>query len=164
SVQSEPAAFLASGGHACPGSPPQPSATSHSPAAGRQMTPMGRKTSAGQVESSPSQTSSGSHTSLEPVRQTVPAFPAGCWQASLVPSHASVVHGLLSSVHAVPLGCFASAGQLGPLPVQLSASSHSPAAARQTVLEDAKPSAGHVVLVPVHVSATSHAPAVGGQT
>src|SRR5205823_1774245 len=255
SVQSEPAAFLASGGHACPGSPPQPSATSHSPAAGRQMTPMGRKTSAGQVESSPSQTSSGSHTSLEPVRQPVPAFPAGCWQAlsvpsqvsvvhglpssvqavpaallasagqlgpvpvqfsagshspaegrhsvkadrkpsgghvvlvpshvssashtpaagrhtapalpagcwqaSLVPSHASVVHGLLSSVHAVPLGCFASAGQLGPLPVQLSASSHSPAAARQTVLEDAKPSAGHVVLVPVHVSATSHAPAVG---
>jgi len=258
SVQSEPAAFLASGGHACPGSPPQPSATSHSPAAGRQMTPMGRKTSAGQVESSPSQTSSGSHTSLEPVRQTVPAFPAGCWQAlsvpsqvsvvhglpssvqavpaallasagqlgpvpvqfsagshspaegrhsvkadrkpsgghvvlvpshvssashtpaagrhtapalpagcwqaSLVPSHASVVHGLLSSVHAVPLGCFASAGQLGPLPVQLSASSHSPAAARQTVLEDAKPSAGHVVLMPVHVSATSHAPAVGRQT
>src|SRR5439155_1096999 len=140
SVQSEPAAFLASGGHACPGSPPQPSATSHSPAAGRQMTPMGRKTSAGQVESSPSQTSSGSHTSLEPVRQTVPAFPAGCWQAVSVPSQVSVVHGLPSSVQAVPAALFASAAQLGPVPVQFSAGSHSLADGRHSVKADRKPS------------------------
>src|SRR5205823_259912 len=164
SVQSEPAAFLASGGHACPGSPPQPSATSHSPAAGRQMTPMGRKTSAGQVESSPSQTSSGSHTSLEPVRQTVPAFPAGCWQALSVPSQVSVVHGLPSSVQAVPAALLASAGQLGPVPVQFSAGSHSPAEGRHSVKADRKPSGGHVVLVPSHVSSASHTPAAGRHT
>src|SRR6516165_7494835 len=38
------------------------------------------------------------------------------------------------------------------------------AAARQTVLADAKPSAGHWVLVPVHVSATSQAPTAARQT
>src|SRR5439155_976418 len=156
-VQREPADFFASGGHGCPGSPPHVSATSHSPAAGRQAKTFGRTTSGGHVELSPSQTSSGSHASPEPVRQTVPAFPAACWQASFVPSQVSVVH-------ALPLACFASAGQLGPLPVQLSAWSHSPAAGRQTVLEDAKPSAGHVLLAPVHVSATSHTPAAGRHT
>ena len=50
-----------------------------------------------------------------------------------MPSQASVVHGLPSSVHAVPVTCLASAGQSGPLPGQVSATSHSPAAARQSV-------------------------------
>ena len=63
-------------------------------------------------------------------------------------------------MHAVPLAFLASAGQAALLPVQLSATSHSPAAPRHTVLAEAKPSAGHVELVPVHVSATSQAPAV----
>src|SRR5439155_15405395 len=92
------------------------------------------------------------------------ALPAGCWQLTLVPSHWSSVHGLPSEVHAVPLGDLASAGQLGPLPGQSSAGSHSPAEARHCVLEDAKPSAGQVVLVPVHVSATSHIPAAARHT
>jgi hypothetical protein len=62
-------------------------------------------------------------------------------------------------VHAVPAAFFASAGQVALEPVQFSVRSHSPAAARQTVLDEANPSAGQVVLAPVHVSATSHTPA-----
>ena len=73
------------------------------------------------------------------------------------------MQGLLSAVHAVPAVFFVSAGQLGPLPGQFSARSHSPAADRHSTLEDAKPSAGQVVLVPVQVSATSHAPATARQ-
>ena len=65
----------------------------------------------------------------------------------------------MSAVHAVPADFLLSAGQAGPFPGQFSARSHSPPEARQTVLEDRKPSAGQVVLVPVHVSATSQAPA-----
>jgi hypothetical protein len=49
-------------------------------------------------------------------------------------------------------------GQTLLLPVQVSAASHTPAAARQTVVFEAKPSAGHVVLVPSQVSATSQTP------
>ena len=73
------------------------------------------------------------------------------------------MHGLPSLVHAVPADSFASAGQLGPLPGQFSGRSHSPAATRQTVLEEAKPSAGQVALEPLHVSATSHTSAAARQ-
>src|SRR5207247_2972479 len=62
-----------------------------------------------------------------------PALPAGCWQLVLVPSQASVVQGLPSSAHGVPLGCVASAGQSVFVPSQLSATSQSPAAARHSV-------------------------------
>src|SRR5207247_7347 len=151
------AALLTSAGQLGP-VPVQFSAGSHSPAEGRHSVNADRKPSGGQVELVPSHVSSASHTPAAG-RHTAPAFPAGCWQASLLPSHVSVVHALPSSVQAVPLGCFASAGQLGPLPGQFSAWSHSPAAARHSVVEEAKASAGHVELVPVHVSATSHAPA-----
>ena len=47
------------------------------------------------------------------------------------------------------------------VPLHLSATSHTPAAARHTVLELAKPSAGQSPLVPVHCSATSHCPVDG---
>src|SRR5438128_1087566 len=132
---------------------------SHSPAAGRQMTPIGRNTSGGHVELAPVHTSSGSHASLEPARYTVPALPAACWQASLVPLHVSVVQALPSSVQAVPLACLASAGHVALLPVQKSSRSHSSTDGRQTVVEDSNASAAHVELVPVHVSATSQTPA-----
>src|SRR3989442_253812 len=132
---------------------------SHSPAAGRQMTPIGRNTSGGHVELAPVHTSSGSHASLEPARHTVPALPAACWQALFVPSQRSVVQTLPSSPHAVPDGLLASAGQLGPVPGHISAGSHSPAEGRQTVVEAWNASADHVELVPVHVSATSQTPA-----
>src|SRR5438874_899990 len=159
SVQRVPLAFLASGGHGWPGKPPQLSAMSHSPAEGRQANTFGSTTSGGQVLLTPVHTSSGSHASPEPVRQTVPAFPAACWQASFVPSQRSVVQTFPSSVHAVPDGVFASAGQLGPVPVHISAGSHSPAEARQTTKLGSNMSVGHVLLVPSQVSSTSQGPA-----
>src|SRR5437867_4187424 len=125
---------------------------SHSPAAGRQMTPIGRNTSGGHVELTPVHTSSASQTSPEPVRHTVPALPAACWHALFVPSHRSVVQTLPSSVHAVPDGVLASAGQLAPLPVHISAGSHSPAEPRQTTKLGSNMSVGHVLLVPSQVA------------
>src|SRR5438876_1113079 len=132
---------------------------SHSPAAGRQMTPIGRNTAEGHVELTPVHTSSGSHTSPEPVRQTGPALPAACWQALFVPSQRSVVQTLPSSVHAVPDVVFACAGQLGPVPGHISAGSHSPAEARESTKLGSNMSFGQVLLVPVQVSSTSHGPA-----
>ena len=87
SVQSEPLGFFASAGHGVPGVAVQFSATSHSPAADRHVNEIGRTTSGGHVVVTPVHISAGSQTSPEPVRQTAPAFPAGCWQASFVPSH-----------------------------------------------------------------------------
>ena len=82
----------------------------------------------------------------------------------LLPSHSSRLHGLPSAVHAVPAAVFVSAGQSGPFPGQLSAGSHSPAEARQTVLEGLRASAGHTVLDPVQVSSTSQSPAAARHT
>jgi hypothetical protein len=70
-----------------------------------------------------------------------------------------VLHGLPSSVHEVPAGTLASAGHAALEPVQLSATSHSPAAPRQTVPAGLSASAGQVALDPVHVSCGSHTPA-----
>src|SRR5262249_13219649 len=61
-------------------------------------------------------------------------------------------------------GCFASLGQAAEVPVQVSATSHTPAEARHTVVEGWKPSAGQAADVPVHVSATSQGPADARQT
>src|SRR5439155_1151805 len=191
-VQAVPAGCFASAGQTVL-DPVQVSARSHSPAVGRhvapafpagcwhaslepsqasvlhglpssvQLVPAALFASTGQLAADPVQFSAGSHSPADG-RQTAPPLPAGCWQASLEPSHVSVVHGLPSSVHAVPDGVFASAGHVGPLPGQFSAGSHSPADARQTVLAGSKASFGHVVLVPVQVSSTSHAPADPRQT
>ena len=111
-----PLAFLASVGQLGP-FPEQFSARSHSPAEARQTVLDDLKTSAGQTVLDPVQVSS---TSQGPAaaRHTAPAFPAGCWQASLLPSHSSRLHGLPSSVHAVPARLFASAGQVALVPVQ----------------------------------------------
>src|SRR5207237_3803425 len=76
----------------------------------------------------------------------------------------SAVRGVAASVQGVPLAFFASAGQLGPLPGQLSATSPSPAAARHTTLADWKPSAGQLLPTPSQVSATSQVPAEARQT
>src|SRR5438046_10168510 len=97
--------------------------------------------SLGQVLLVPVQFSSTSQTPAA-ARQTAPALPAGCWQASLEPSHVSVVQGLPSSVHAVPDAVFASAGHAGPGPRQLSAGSQSPAAARRAVTAGGKAACG----------------------
>src|SRR5207244_10513418 len=102
------------------------------PAESRQTVLDDLKASAGQTVLDPVQFSSTSQTPAA-ARHTAPAFPAGCWQSLLLPSHSSRLHGLPSSVHAVPAELFASAGQLAPVPVQCSAGSHSPAESRQTV-------------------------------
>src|SRR5436309_2162323 len=109
--------------------PGQVSATSHSPAAGRHTVPPlpGR---CWQLVLVPSQVSAvqGSPSS----GHAAPAFPAGCVHVVLVPLHTSAVQGLPSSVQAVPFDLKTSLGQVVLLPVQLSARSHSAAAARQT--------------------------------
>jgi hypothetical protein len=146
-----------------PDVPLQASATSQAPAAARQTVPLVRKASAGQVVEVPVHVSATSQAPFA-ARQTAPAFPAGCWHPTFVPSHWSFVHGLLSAVQAVPLGFFASAGQLADVPVHVSAKSHSPAAARHTVVDGWNPSAGQLTAVPLQVSATSQAPAETRQT
>src|SRR5205809_738721 len=150
-----------------------------------QAVPLGWKASVGQLVLVPVQLSATSH-SPATAWHSAPAFPAGCVQELVLPSHWSRVQGLVSGVQAVPLGCLASVGQVVLVPVQLSATSHSPAAARHTapafpagcvqvalvplqtsrvqtlpssvhaVVLDLKPSVGQVVLVPVQASATSH--------
>ena len=83
---------------------------------------------------------------------------------TLEPSQVSVVQALPSSVQAVPLAFFASLGQLAPVPVQDSATSHSPPAARHCTVDAEKASVGHVLLVPVQDSAMSQEPADARQT
>src|SRR5207247_1216858 len=145
-------------GHAPPAVPGQLSATSHSPAAVRHTKVLGLNTSVGQLALVPVHTSSGSHVSPAPARHSAPAFPAGCWQATLVPSHWSSVQGLPSEVHAVPLVFFASAGHAPPaVPGQFSATSHSPPAVRHTKVLGLNTSAGQLSLVPVHTSSVPQA-------
>src|SRR5207249_392116 len=139
------------------------SAGSHSPAEARHTVLDGLKASAGQTVLEPVQLSSTSHTPAA-ARHTVPAFPAGCWQSSLRSAERRVGQGLPSLVPAVPDARLATAGQLGPLPGQFSAGSHSPAEARHTVLEGLKASAGQTVLEPVQLSSTSHTPAAARHT
>src|SRR3989454_9599210 len=79
----------------------------------------------------PGQVSATSH-SFAAARHTTPALPAGCVQVALVPLHTSAVQGSPSSVHAVLLGWDASVGQAVLVPVQVSATSHSFAAARHS--------------------------------
>src|SRR5436309_2982825 len=96
-----------------------------------QVVPAALNPSAGQTVLVPVQVSATSH-SPAAARQTAPAFPAGCWQLALAPSHWSRVQGFVSAVQAVPLALNASEGQTVLVPVQVSAASHSSAAARQT--------------------------------
>src|SRR5207247_7171050 len=90
--------------------------------------------SAGQVVPVAVQVSAMSDRPETAARHTVPAFPAGCVEATepTVPLHTSVVQTLPSSVHAVPAALTASAGQVVLVPVQVSARSHSLTAARHT--------------------------------
>src|SRR6266566_7956204 len=157
-VHAAPLVFFASAGHAPPAVPGQLSATSRSPPAVRHTKVLGWNTSAGQLALVPVHTSSGSQASPEPARHSAPAFPAGCWQATLAPSHWSSVQGLPSEVHAVPLVFFASAGHAPPaVPGQFSATSRSPPAVRHTKVLGFTTSVGQLVLVPVHTSSGSQA-------
>src|SRR5438132_888701 len=109
--------------------PGQVSATSHSPAAGRHTVPP-FPGGCWQLVLVPSQVSAVQ--GLPSSGHAAPAFPTGCGQVVLVPSHWSRVHGLVSAVQDVPLAFMTSVGQVELVPVQVSARSHSAAAARQT--------------------------------
>src|SRR5207244_2408726 len=124
-------------------------------AAARQIVPAGTFASEGQRMLVPVHVSGASHTAVEG-RQTVPAFPAGCAHAALLPEQMSAVHGLPSSAQAVPSGLNPSLGQLALVPEHVSAVSHAPAASRQTVPAATNASFGHAPLEPVQLSATSH--------
>src|SRR5213078_4522105 len=128
-----------------------------------QAVPVDLKASVGQVELVPVQLSATSH-SPAAARHTAPAFPAGCVHVAPEPLHTSVVHTLPSSVQVVPLALKTSVGQAVLVPVQLSATSHSPAAARQTVPAALSASAGQVALVPLQFSAASHRSTAARQT
>src|SRR5881296_2372452 len=110
--------------------PGQVSSTSHSFAAGRQTAP-GLPGGCRQVVLVPSQVSvvQGSPSS----GQAAPALPAGCVHVALVPLHTSAVQGLPSSVQAVVLDRKRLFGHVVLVPVQVSVTSHSLTAARQTV-------------------------------
>ena len=69
------------------------------------------------------------------------------------------MQGLPSDVQLVPDPFSTSAGHAALEPVQLSARSHSPAAARQVVEDDANTSVGQALFAPSQVSATSQTPA-----
>src|SRR5207249_118679 len=72
--------------------------------------PLAVLASTGQAVLRPSHTSWRSHAPVE-ARHSVPAWPAGCWHAVLVPLHWSSVQALPSSVQAVPLVLSRSDGQ-----------------------------------------------------
>src|SRR5947199_300108 len=122
----------------------------------------GRWASAGQVVATPSHVSATSQAPTA-ARQTVPAFPAGCWHVGPLPPQTSLVQIWPSSVQGLA-GANTSWGQAALEPVHVSATSHSPADARHTVVPGRKPSAGHASEMPSHASATSHGPAAGRQT
>src|SRR5437588_722969 len=83
---------------------------------------------------------------------------------SLVPLQVSVVHTLPSSVQAVPVGLFASAGQATLEPSQVSVRSQTPAELRHTVPDGTTMSAGQSSFTPSQLSSTSQMPAEGRQT
>src|SRR5438445_65979 len=129
--------------------PVQVSSRSHSPAAARQVAPA-LPAGCWQVVLVPLHWSRVQ--GLPSSAHAAPALPTGCWQVLLVPSHWSRVQGLPSSVQAIPLAFLTSVvGQVALEPVQVSARSHSPAAARQTA--PALPAGcWQVELVPLHWS------------
>ena len=63
-----------------------------------------------------------------------------------------------SDAHAAPAEAKPFAGQLVPLPVQFSVTSHASTAARHGVLAERKPSVGQVALLPVQLSGASQTP------
>jgi hypothetical protein len=87
-----------------------------------------------QPDVTPSQVSATSQAVPLAARQVVPLLPGACWQVSDAPSHRSVVQGFPSSPQEIPAATFVSATGQIIAPPQSSGWSHSPAAARQTVL------------------------------
>src|SRR5439155_418587 len=119
----------------------------------------GWKTSAGQAPELPVQLSATSHWPAEP-RQTVLLDLKTSAQVSLVPVQWSAASSSQAPPCEAPVQCVVkgwktSAGQPPETPVQLSATSHWPAEARQTVLRDLNTSTQVAAPVPVQWSAAS---------
>ena len=78
--------------------------------------------------------------------------------------HTSLVVQLFASSHAAPTAASASLGHCAPAPVQRSAASHCPAAARHTIELSLNASAGQPTALPEQNSASSHGPAAARHT
>src|SRR5512147_1767854 len=86
----------------------------------------------------------------------VPAEQVPLWQVSSPLQY-------VPSAHAVPSASNASLGQAALDPVQVSATSQTPASARHVVVLGRKASTGQVSLTPLQASTTSQTPAVARQ-
>jgi len=139
--------------------PVQLSATSQSPETARQTVDELEKSSVGQLALKPLHASAGSHS--PPARHTLPERKLLAGQSS-PPTQRSSASQVPDAVRQICVpGRTASVGQLGPAPLQASATSQTPRAPRQTLLES-KRSAGQVV-PPPHVSCTSQGPTAARQ-
>ncbi len=159
------------------------SAASQALAEARQVVVALAKASAGQVTADPEQTSAASHgpaaarqdapatlgtlptqTGAPVVHETAP-FSQAFAVAQATPGMQLELHTpptlQLPPVQTVPVDAKASVGQVASIPVQASATSHWPAAARHTKPAARRPSAGHAAVVPMHASATSPVPLAG---
>src|SRR5437762_14100738 len=92
--------------------------------------PLALLTPAGHAMLEPVQLSAASHSSAA-ARQTAPALPAGCVQATLLPSHWSSVQALDRKGVVEGMAVETGGGQATLEPVQRSAGAHSLAGARQ---------------------------------
>ena len=137
--------------------PLQVSAASQTPEAPRQTVVVAAKPSAGHVVVAPVQVSCASQTPTV-WRQTAPALPAGCVHPGDVPSQTSRVQVTPSLEQAVSASAIASFGQFLPAPSQVSATSQSPALARQDFVVAATASAGQLAPAPAQRSSRSQTP------
>jgi hypothetical protein len=86
------------------------------------------------------------------------AVSAVCWHESLVPLHASVVHGSLSLAHAVPFTRRAFDGHAADVPEHISGTSHSPFDGRHSTPADVRRSTGQASDTPSQLSEGSQGP------
>lgn len=134
--------------------PVQTSGASQSPAAGRHMVPAAAGPTGTHCGAPLSQRISPRSQGL-PVEQLAP----GVHPEAQLPAPSQK-----PAPQDSPTATKASAGQAGASPEQVSATSHSPAAARHSTAAPAKPLAGHIVDEPSQVSCTSQGPSDSRQT
>ena len=143
--------------------PEQESVASHAPSCELpvQGVVAGAKASAGQEPDVPVQLSATSHWPAE-ARHSVVAGLKPSTHVLAVPEQESVASHAPSCelpVQGVVAGAKPFAGQVTVVPVQLSATSHWPAEARQMVVDGFLASAGQSLVFPSQLSATSQSPA-----
>lgn len=141
------------------------SATSHAPAAARQLWLVGANASAGHAALEPVQRSAMSQLPADARHSVVAAANVSAGHVMLVPSHRSErSQAPAEARHSVEAGATASAGQALLEPVHRSAASQGPAEARHSVVAGFITSAGHAASAPEQTSAWSHTPFAARQT